>query len=86
MKDLTNEEVMETEEAHFECQLSKPNQEVTWNINGKPIQPSEKYVIEVDGDMYKLTIKDCTLADAADVSIVTKDSKSDAHLLVTGMY
>lgn len=83
-KALTNQEVMETETAVFECQLSKPNQEVQWSVNGKPIQPSEKYITEVDGDIYKLTIKDCTMDDTAEVTIRTKDCQSNAKLVVTG--
>jgi obscurin-RhoGEF protein len=85
VKGLTNEEVTETEDATFVCQLSKPNQEVTWNLKGKPIKPSDKYIIEVDGDVYKLTIKNCTLEDAAEVTLTNKDCKSNAQLLVTGM-
>jgi phosphatidate phosphatase APP1 len=82
--ELNNQEVEETEEATFTCKLSKPNQTVTWKINGKPIKASDKYTIECQDDTYTLIIKDCQLDDTADVSIVTKDGKSAAHLIVTG--
>ena len=53
-------------------------------INGQPITASDKYVITDDGRTYKLVIKDCRLADAAEVSIVAKDCKCTAQLLVNG--
>lgn len=83
-KDLSSVEVVETQDATFSCELSKAGQEVTWFINGNPITTSDKYQIVDDGQTYKLIIKDCRLADAAEVSIVAKDCKCTAQLLVNG--
>ena len=85
IKQLSNQEVEETEDAVFTCQLSKPNQEVTWKINGKPVTPSDKYIIQCQDNVYTLTIKNCQLDDTSDITVVTKDGKSDAHLIVIGM-
>ena len=83
-QDLSSVEVVEKQDATFTCELSKAGQEVTWMINGQPITASDKYMITDDGRTYKLVIKDCRLADAAEVSIVAKDCKCTAQLLVNG--
>ena len=83
-KDLSSVEVVEKQDATFTCELSKAGQKVTWLIDGKPIKSSDKYEIIDDGHTYKLTIKDCCLTDAAEVSIVAKDCKCTAQLLVNG--
>ena len=82
--DLTSVEVMEKEDAIFVCELSKPKQEVTWQIKGKKIKPNKKYEMSSDGKQYKLVIKDCQLSDAAEVSCIAKDCKSTAQLIVKG--
>ena len=81
---LTPVEVMEGEDATFVCELSKPDQPVTWTVAGKKIKPSSKYVIESDGCTHKLTIKSCQLADKAEVTIAGPDCKSGAPLTVKG--
>ena len=85
-KDLASQEVFEKEDATFTCELSKPNQPVDWYIGTKKIKPSEKYELEVHDFTYTLKIKDCTLNDTAEVSIVAKDCKSTAQLVVKGLY
>ena len=82
--DLSSVEVMEKEDATFVCELSKPKQEVTWQIKGKKIKPNKKYEMSSDGKQYKLVIKDCQLSDASEVSCIAKDCKSTAQLIVKG--
>ncbi len=84
-KDLSSQEVEEGQDATFTCELSKPNQPVTWSVGGKPVENSDKYVIECHEHVYILTVKNCTLDDRSQVSIVAKDCKSSAQLDVRGM-
>ena len=84
--DLSSVEVMEKEDATFVCELSKPKQDVTWQIKGKKIKPNKKYEMSSDGKEYKLVIKDCQLSDAAEVSCIAKDCKSTAQLIVKGTH
>jgi len=81
-KELTSIEVDEHQDATFEVVLNKPDQKVAWFVKGKKIKPSDKYIIESDGTTYRLTIKDCTLEDTADVKMTIKDLKSAAKLTV----
>ena len=84
--DLSSVEVMEKEDARFTCELSKPGQEVTWQVKGKKVKASNKYQMSSDGNEYTLIIKDCQLSDAAEVSCIAKDCKSTAQLIVKGTY
>jgi len=83
---LANQEVTETEDATFTCKLSKVYQVVTWGVKGKDVSPGDKYIMKVQEDEYRLTIKDCTLEDMGVVTIETKDCKSKAQLTVNGGY
>ena len=82
--DRSSVEVMEKEDATFVCELSKPDLDVIWMVNGKKIKPSDKYEMITEGTTYKLIIKDCQLSDAAEISIIAKDCKSTAQLIVKG--
>ena len=82
--DLSSVEVFEKEDATFTCELSKADIQVTWLVKGKKIKPSKKYVIDSQDYTHILIIKDTTLKDAGEVSIVAEDCKSTAQLLVKG--
>ena len=82
--DLKSVEVLEGEDATFTCEVSKPNQEATWMIDGQEIQPNDKYEMVTDGTKFTLKIKNCSPEDSASVSILVKDCMSSAELTVKG--
>ena len=85
MAPLTDQTVVETKTATFQCTLSKPNRPVVWKKNGEPI-PTESthYTIECDEFNYILVLKDSTLDDGAEYSIVCEDVESTCTLTVEG--
>ena len=82
--DLSSVEVTENEDATFTCELSKPNVDVTWFVKGNKVKPDKKFEIDSQDYTYMLTIKNTSLADAGEVSIVAGDCKSTAQLVVKG--
>jgi len=86
LKPLSSTEALVGETASFTCQLSKPNREVVWKLGDRVVKASDdKYEIEsVDGD-YSLKIKNCTLDDAAEVSLSIGELNTSAQLVVAGL-
>jgi hexokinase len=85
VKDLDNQEVMETEEATFTIELNKPDQKVVWYHKGKKVVAGDKYVMSSEGNVYKFVIKGCTLDDTADVKMMVEKLKPTAKLTVKGI-
>ena len=82
---LTNQQVQETEQAAFTCQLSKPNQKVEWYVGGTLVVPDDrKYSVDCVDCAYTLRVNDCQVNDSADITIRSKDCESSASLTVTG--
>ena len=85
LKPLSSTEALVGETATFTCQLSKPNQDVVWNLGDKVIKASDdKYEVESHDLDYTLKIKNCTLDDAGEVSLTVGDQKTSAQLVVAG--
>jgi len=85
LKPLSGTEVLVGETAAFTCQLSKPNQNVVWKVGDRVITASDdKYEVESLDLDYSLKIKNCTLDDAAEVSLSIGDQKTSAPLVVAG--
>ena len=85
LKPLSSTEALVGETATFTCQLSKPNQDVVWNVGDKVIKASDdKYEVESHDLDYTLKIKNCTLDDAGEVSLTVGDQKTSAQLVVAG--
>ena len=68
--------------AVFSCEVNKPNMAARWLKNGSPIQPSDKYVITVDGGKHQLEVKNCQKFDAGIIEVCVEDAKSAASLEV----
>lgn len=85
LKPLSSTEALVGETATFSCQLSKPNQDVVWKLGDKIVTASDdKYELETHDLDYTLKVKDCTLDDAAEVSLSIGDKKTEAQLVVAG--
>ena len=76
--------IKESETVTLECQLSKPDQKVTWYRNGKAITPDEHIAISADGVMHTLTINNSVLEDGAEYSVKCGDQTTSAKLTVEG--
>ena len=85
LKPLSSTEALVGETAAFSCQLSKPNQDVVWKLGDKVVKASDdKFELESHDLDYTLKVKNCTLDDAAEVSLSIGDQKTEAQLVVAG--
>jgi len=67
---------------NFECELNRPNVQVTWYKDDQPLRRSQRLNIEVEGRVHRLTIKNVDSADEAVYSVVVKNVRSAAKLSV----
>ena len=81
---LSDQTCKETQDAIFECEVSKPNKPVTWYCYGKKIKPSDKYEIVVDGTVHRLIVHDAELTDKAKFSAKVEKDETSATLTVDG--
>ncbi len=74
------------EEVTLQCELSKPNQKVTWLKNGKPLTAVErkKYRIAADGTKHTLTIPKTAKEDAAQFTCALNGTKTQSTVTVRG--
>ncbi|XP_051969612.1 myosin binding protein Cb isoform X3 [Xyrauchen texanus] len=63
-------------------EVADPNAEVKWLKNGQEIKPSTKYIMESIGNIRKLTINKCSLADDAAYECVVGTEKSFTEVFV----
>lgn len=64
--------------------LSRPDVDVTWCKNGKPIKESPKHSIDVEGTVRRLVIKDADDDDVAEYTCVAGNAKSTTQVKVEG--
>ena len=83
---LEDAEGKEKEDAVFKCKTDDKEAPVQWFINGKPIKPSEKYVMSHDGFNHTLTIKNLQKGEDCEVSCTVGEQSSAAKLKVQGKY
>uniref|UniRef100_A0A3B5M7J6 Ig-like domain-containing protein n=1 Tax=Xiphophorus couchianus TaxID=32473 RepID=A0A3B5M7J6_9TELE len=60
----------------FSCKTNRPNATVKWMKAGQEITFSKRIVYRVDKEKHTLTIKDCTLADEGEYTVVAGDDKA----------
>lgn len=68
----------------LDCEVSRPNAEVTWKKNGEEIEENAKVTISEDGLNRQLAIQSATLEDAGQYMCDAKDDVMDFHVSVTG--
>ena len=83
-KPLKDKKVKEQETATFECELSRPVEEVTWLCNGKPVALDDRVKVTSDGKKHSLTFTKAVMDDAAKYTIKIGDVESSAKLTVEG--
>ncbi len=84
---LKDQTVPEDESVTLECELSKPDQKVTWQKDGKEVKPDRKRGItqKSDGRRHSLTIPKALMDDAAQYTARCGDQESKAKLEVQGI-
>uniref|UniRef100_A0A8C1MUR0 Titin n=1 Tax=Cyprinus carpio TaxID=7962 RepID=A0A8C1MUR0_CYPCA len=63
-------EIEEKKTMTFTCKVNRPNVTVQWMKAGQEITFSKRILYRVDKDKHTLTIKDCSLADEGEYSVV----------------
>ena len=83
---MKDKKVKEEETVTFECELSKPAEEVTWLRNGEPLTPDDRVKVTSDGKKHTLTIDKAIMDDATKYTIQIGDVESSAKLKVAGTW
>ncbi len=84
---LSDQVVMETKTATFNCELNKPNQTVTWYKDDFELTLEDAhYKISNEECQYSIQIFNCSLDDTSGYSINAGDVSSSATLTVKGVY
>ena len=83
---LENVTVFESDEAVFECTISKPKANIQWTYDDQPIRSNDKYITEstLSGTL-RLRIKGCTKKDEGSYQCKINDRKTNAQLFVKGI-
>uniref|UniRef100_A0A671S2H1 Uncharacterized protein n=1 Tax=Sinocyclocheilus anshuiensis TaxID=1608454 RepID=A0A671S2H1_9TELE len=76
-------EIEEKKTITFACKVNRPNVTVQWMKAGQEITFSKRILYRVDKDKHALTIKDCSLADEGEYSVVAGTDKSTAELIIS---
>lgn len=73
-----------TKDVEFVVKLSQPDVECTWLKKGKPITPSSKYSVDVEGTVRKFVIHDATDDDVDEYTCQAGNVKSSSSLKLEG--
>uniref|UniRef100_A0A3B3Q9Q6 Ig-like domain-containing protein n=1 Tax=Paramormyrops kingsleyae TaxID=1676925 RepID=A0A3B3Q9Q6_9TELE len=76
-------ETQEKRTVTFSCKVNKPNVTVQWMKAGEEITFNKHISYRVDKDKHMLTIKECSLADEAEYSVIAGSDKSTAELIIS---
>lgn len=83
VKDLEDMEVMESEPACFQCEVSVDiNKPPVWTLNGETLQPGPSVRLENHGTVHKLTLRDTSMDMSGTVKFTMGKAKSSASLSV----
>ncbi|KAM3929260.1 obscurin, partial [Leptodactylus fuscus] len=87
VKPPVHTEVVVGDKATFTCVLSEavPVNEVSWYFNGVPIQPDDSWSMLVDGNQYKLLLKDTQAHHSGEVAFASRDVIVSAKLVVLAL-
>ncbi|XP_031759574.1 obscurin isoform X20 [Xenopus tropicalis] len=87
VKPPVDSEVIAGGQATFSCTLSEavPVNEVAWYFNGIDIRPDESWAMQVDGNEYKLILKDAQLHHSGEVAFASRDIVASAKISVLAL-
>ena len=83
---LEDTTVEQEDKVTLQCELSKPNQKVTWLKNGKALTFKEKnrYKITADGTKHTLVIPKADMEDAVEFTCSLNGVKTQGKVTVKG--
>lgn len=70
----------------LDCEVSRPNAEVSWKKSGEEMEESSNLTIVEDGVIRQLTIHSLTLEDAGQYVCDAKDDVMDFQVKIKGKY
>lgn len=83
VRELKDVEVTAPEEACFECEVSVPVLKApVWSLNGEPLQPSSRVLLEKMGTVHRLTLRQTSPDMNGAVEFTSGKAKSRAQLQV----
>lgn len=86
MAELSEIHTEEHKMAFFQCEVNKDDVTVTWLKDDEALTPSNKHIMEDDGHIHTLVIKDVDKADVAEYAVIVGDKKSSARLHLDGEF
>ncbi|XP_026127133.1 obscurin-like protein 1 isoform X8 [Carassius auratus] len=83
VRELQDVDVIAPADASFECEVSLPvDKAPTWTLNGETLHPGPKVVVEKNGTIHRLILKQTSEDMSGTVCFITERVKSTAHLKV----
>ncbi|XP_031730899.1 titin isoform X2 [Anarrhichthys ocellatus] len=83
VRELRDVEVVAPDEACFECEVSVPVLKApVWSLNGEPLQPSSRVLLEKMGTVHRLTLRQTSPDMSGEVEFTSGKAKSRAQLRV----
>ncbi|KAM6955923.1 obscurin isoform 1-T1 [Lycodopsis pacificus] len=83
VRELRDVEVVAPGEACFECEVSVPILKgPVWSLNGEPLQPSSRVLLEKTGTVHRLTLRQTSPDMSGEVEFTSGKAKSRAQLRV----
>ncbi|XP_059356457.1 obscurin-like protein 1 isoform X11 [Carassius carassius] len=83
VRELQDVDVTAPADASFECEVSLPVAKApTWTLNGETLHPGPKVVVEKNGTIHRLILKQTSEDMSGTVCFITGRVKSTAHLQV----
>ena len=83
MVPLEDIDTQERNTVSFSCKVNRTGAKLLWMKGSQELSFSKRIVYRADKDQHTLTIKDCTLADEGDYTVVAGDNKSTADLIIS---
>lgn len=68
----------------LEVEVSRPNAEVKWRVNGREVQQGDKLNVSTEGIVHRLTIQSATPEDSGTYSCQAAEEQMDFQVHVSG--
>lgn len=79
---LADIDCKEEETVVFKCEINKSGCTAVWKKDGRPLPAEPRFEIKVQGTEHSLTIRDVTLEDESDYTVLIEDATSTGGLFV----
>lgn len=76
-------DTQEKKTVSFSCKVNRQKVTLKWMKAGQEITLSKRILYRVDQYKHTLTIKDCTLADEGEYTVMAGDDKSTAEMIIS---